>query len=128
MPRSSNAKRTQALFFEDLKVQLEWIRDRAVRDMTDPSADLIARTDADAFRLLQSKLSTPELADALRRALDEVLVTAYHSMLVTFDGGTQLAEHARIRIVDDKGKKFDEGLHELFIDYLLDAREGAGQS
>jgi hypothetical protein len=41
-------------------------------------------------------------------------------VLVTFDGGTALAENFMISIVSDYGYVFNRDLHEQFIEYLMD--------
>lgn len=37
----------------------------------------------------------------------------YHGNLVIFDGGSSLADHGMIKIVDDRGIQFATHLHEI---------------
>ena len=43
-----------------------------------------------------------------------------HGILVTFDGGSALAEKGLIRIVDENDDAFDRHLHELCFEYWPD--------
>lgn len=56
-------------------------------------------------------------SDEIASSVREELRGLYHSILVTFDGGTALADKGLIQIVDENGVAFDRYLHELCFDY-----------
>ena len=108
----------ETAFFEDLRRSLDTWLDAAVTGMTEPSADLRWASSPEAFRLVSTRLSTPEARAAVRSALDQVLQGLLHSVLVTFDAGTTLTEHTTLTITDSSGQMFSDGLHELFYEHL----------
>ena len=110
---------TPTAFFEDLARSLDGWVDASVSAMTDPAANLIWTSHPEAFRSLAGALSTVELQSALRTALHEVLSGQIHSILVTLDGGTALAEHTTLTITDDDGQELPPGLHEQFFNHLF---------
>jgi hypothetical protein len=58
--------------------------------------------------------NTAEAKDAVIR--DE-LRGLYHAILVIFDGGTSLADHGLVSIVDERGVAFQRHLHEICFQY-----------
>lgn len=58
--------------------------------------------------------------DEITSVVRDELRGLYHGILVTFDGGTSLAEKGLIRIVDEDDNAFDRYLHELCFDYWPD--------
>jgi hypothetical protein len=51
----------------------------------------------------------------------EVLYGCLHSVLVTFDHGTALADHFNVYVVDENGDELTDGaLHEEFVAHLFD--------
>ena len=66
-------------------------------------------------------------ADAAGRdaIIGDELRGLYHGVLVTFDGGTALADHGLIRILDEDGSPFDRFLHEVGFDYWPSDDSGA---
>jgi hypothetical protein len=49
----------------------------------------------------------------------EALVTCLHNVFVTFDHGSQLADHFKVFVVDEDGNELTEGaLHEDFVEHL----------
>lgn len=49
----------------------------------------------------------------------EALVVCLHNVFVTFDHGTELADHFNVFIVDEDGNELTEGaLHEDFVEHL----------
>lgn len=57
------------------------------------------------------------------QAVRELLSGVIHSTLVTFDGGTALADRWQLRIQDDRGREFDRFLHELWPQFVLEEEE-----
>ena len=59
-------------------------------------------------------------SDEIASSVRDELRGLYHGILVTFDGGTALADEGLIQIVDENGVAFDRYLHELCFDYWPD--------
>ena len=59
-------------------------------------------------------------SDEIASSVREELRSLYHGILVTFDGGTALADEGLIQIVDENGVAFDRYLHELCFEYWPD--------
>ena len=59
-------------------------------------------------------------SDEIASSVRDELRGLYHGILVTFDGGTALADEGLIQIVDEDGVAFDRYLHELCFDYWPD--------
>lgn len=55
----------------------------------------------------------PELEPNVAEIVRDELRGLYHGNLVVFDGGSSLADHGLIKIVDDEGTPFDSYLHEI---------------
>jgi hypothetical protein len=55
----------------------------------------------------------PELHSQIRDVVAEEIRGLYHGNLVVFDGGSSLADHGLIKIVDDRGTPFITYLHEI---------------
>ena len=116
---------TPTAFFEDLAISLDGWVDASVSAMTDPAADLIWTNHPEAFRSLAGVLSTAELRAALKTALLEILSGQIHSILVTLDGGTALAEQTLLTVTDEDGHELPPGLHELFFNHLFETKRFA---
>jgi len=56
---------------------------------------------------------SPELQRGITAIVEDELRGAYHGNLVVFDGGSSLADHGLIKIVDDQGTPFARNLHEI---------------
>ena len=89
-----------------------------IRDFRGP--DGVWTKNPDAFRRLEDVLRASGVLDDCRTVARELLRGLIHSVLVTFDGGTALAEHVRLDIVDNNGRIFDKYLHELFYNHLFE--------
>jgi hypothetical protein len=78
------------------------------------------------YEVLRLALTTEEEKIAYKRIVNDLLETAIHSILVMFDGGTQLTDEFNIDIINADTKKSlleKVALHEEFIGYLLDVEE-----
>jgi hypothetical protein len=78
------------------------------------------RTLAEAFVATKASILN-RLKHAPREAaegvIEDELRGLYHGVLVVLDGGSSLAEHGMLRIVDDDGEVFDSFLHEICFQY-----------
>jgi hypothetical protein len=78
---------------------------------------------ADTFKATEARIlrrfASIAFSDAAGRAaiLTDELRGLYHGVLVTFDGGTALANEGLISIVDEDGLPFIRHLHELCFRY-----------
>src|SRR5438128_733563 len=68
-------------------------------------------------RHIVSRLSSlgipPELYEQVRTIVHDAVRGLYHGSLVVLDGGSSLANHGMIKIVDDEGTQFVTYLHEI---------------
>lgn len=81
--------------------------------------ELVAGSKATLARIerrMQDCGDNDEIALVVRDELRGML----HGILVTFDGGSALAEKGLIRIVDENDDAFDRHLHELCFEYWPD--------
>jgi hypothetical protein len=49
--------------------------------------------------------------------IEDELRGLYHGLFVIFDGGSALADHGLVGVVDDEGQAFDRFLHEVCFQY-----------
>ena len=63
-------------------------------------------------RLIAAGLS-PELHPKVAEIVNDELRGLYHGSLVVFDGGSSLADHGLVKIVDEEGTPFVRHLHEI---------------
>jgi hypothetical protein len=62
---------------------------------------------------LMSAGVAPEMEARIREIVHDEVRGLYHGSLVVFDGGSSLADHGLIKIVDDEGTPFVRHLHEI---------------
>ncbi len=110
---------SQREFIEELATSLDYWTDTLVRSVSDES-DLRWSERPDEFRKLAEALRRGGAQDAFASVVREGLRGVIHSVLVTLDGGTQLAESVLLSITDDHGETFGRDLHEQFVSLLLD--------
>jgi hypothetical protein len=72
-----------------------------------------------AFERVQALAKSESDRRALEVACRDTLIGLIHSIFVSIDGGSRLADTVRVDLVTDQGKSLGPALHELFIDYLL---------
>lgn len=70
------------------------------------------------IRRLLNAFNSPELEEKVSEIVLDELRGLYHGGLVVFDGGSSLADHGLIKIVDDDGTSFDGNLHEICYRYF----------
>ena len=108
-------------FFEDLATALDSWVNAAVASTTDPEVDFLWTEKPESFKALQAAFAQSGISkNDVRQVFLECLNGLTNSTLTIIDGGTALAEQARIRLVDEKGESLGEGLHDDFALYLLD--------
>ena len=69
---------------------------------------------------IEASIGNHRDSDEIASSVREELRGLYHGILVTFDGGTALADEGLIQVVDENGVAFDRYLHELCFDYWPD--------
>jgi hypothetical protein len=106
-------------FFEDLAGAEDTARAGA-RSLLEEDEVPIWVHDAEPVRVLRQALTSPEQVDAFSRVATDLVNIALHSALVAIDGGSASAEVGRVQLVDEAGENLGDGLHELYIDYLLE--------
>ena len=86
--------------------------------------DAFMKEYAESFRAatdhIESKLRESDDKEEIAAYIREEMRGLYHGVLVTFDGGTPLADQGLIQIVDEHGVAFDRYLHELCFGYWQD--------
>jgi len=108
-------------FFEDMATLMDYWTQKASESLTDESADLVWTDNPESFRNAQRAGQKGALA---RKDVEIALAECFRGLAVSFltiiDGGTKLAEEARIQLIDEEGSSLGEGLHDAFVEHLLD--------
>jgi len=113
--------RLREQFLEELARSLDFWVGETTAALTDPQQDLRWTDDAEAFKRIQQPAKQAGLAPKdLETVLRECFRGFAVSALTILDGGTELAVHGRVRLVDEGGVPLGEGLHDLFVEHLLD--------
>jgi hypothetical protein len=86
--------------------------EHTAREAVMPGADLSAWERPEAIRRLAAVLSEANAVDDFVYAVRACVEGCAHSLLVTIDGGTALAEKGLIDLVDAEGNSLGAGLHE----------------
>jgi hypothetical protein len=73
-----------------------------------------------AWSKLSSLLRDSDSHDAFVAVVSELLSGLMHSVLVTLDGGSALAESTLLTVQDEKGHEFKKFLHEFWPHYAND--------
>lgn len=106
-------------FLEDVAVALDtWAR-TATEATTDPKADLLWAESERPYRELQEVLRGIDKG-TVREVFAECLRGFAVSLLTVLDGGSSLAGKGRLYLVDERGQRLGEGLHNDFVGYLMD--------
>jgi hypothetical protein len=108
----------QQEFFEDIGRSLDQWLQVTVEAATSPAADLTWATNKKAFQVLQQALVTDEQHWAYRVALQDVMVGLLHSLMVTLDGGSRLADQYTLTLTTSRGTTLGPGLNELLFEHL----------
>lgn len=111
----------QREIFEDLGRELDgWVR-VATEAVSGENPDLTwAGEAAPAIKRMRQSLTSPDLVRAYEVSLRKILAGLLHSVMVSFDGGTQLADKLRVRLATDDGQEIGPGLNELLFEHLHD--------
>ncbi len=107
-----------AAFFEDLARALDYWVDAVATTVESPQDSSRWMEDMAPYQRLSEALGgrTVELRLALEEGMRGLLLSA----LVIVDGGTASAEIGRVHLTDTEGHELAEGLHELFVDHLIE--------
>ena len=117
-------------FFEEIATIFDnWV-ETVVKSVSEEKYDLIWTNNPEAFKRIRPilpeafKRIRPILADgnlsnAFETVIREGMQGLLHSILVTFDGGSKLAEKTSLTITDSDGNEFDKHLLELFVTHLI---------
>lgn len=106
-------------FFEDIAVALDTWAQTATDATTNPEADLLWVENEGPYRGLQDALSGID-ESVIREVFAECLRGFAVSLLTGLDGGSALAEKGRLYLVDERGQRLGEGLHNDFVGHLMD--------
>jgi len=72
-----------------------------------------------AFERVQVLAKSEGDRRSLEVACRDTLIGLIHSLFVSIDGGSRLADTVRVDLVIDRGESLGPALHELFMDYLV---------
>lgn len=112
----------QTFLLQNLKQIKDYWTNTSV-DSLNPSSDLIWSKNEEEYKLLQTKINTPDELSAYRKTQNEIIEGVIHSILVMIDGGDDLADKFLLDLLDRDTKESLQdniALHEEFIGYLLD--------
>jgi hypothetical protein len=113
--------KTKSDFFNDISVAIESWQKAGTEALTNPNTDLMWANNPDLYRKMQLQFMEAGIDSRdVEMVLGECLRGFANSMLTLIDGGTALAEQGRIYLVDEKGRKLGEGLHDDFASFLLE--------
>ena len=106
-------------FFEEIATIFDnWV-ETVVKSVSEEKYDLIWTNNPEAFKRIRPILADGNLSNAFETVIREGMQGLLHSILVTFDGGSKLAEKTSLTITDSDGNEFDKHLHELFVTHLI---------
>lgn len=111
---------SKADIFEDTALALESWTKAATSGLTAADADLIWTNEEESFVKIRTALTAHGVeASAVQKMLEE----CFRGLAVTFftmlDGGTSSAGKGRVYLVDERGNRLGEGLHDEFVSYLI---------
>jgi hypothetical protein len=114
---------TKEDIFDDMALALEsWTR-TATKAVTDPGASLDWTDNEESFLKIKSALS---MCGVDARTVERVFGECFRGLAVSFltmlDGGTASASKGRVYLVDARGNRLGEGLHDGFVSYLIKTR------
>jgi hypothetical protein len=108
--------------FEDFMGAMDFWTSAVTDALLSRDADLRWVDDRGPFDRVARALAAGHVDDAdVRAIISECLVGYANSLLTVIDGGSASAEIVRVHLVDSAGRSLGEGLHEYFMQYLLDA-------
>lgn len=108
----------QRAFLEDIAVAVTYWVETVAATVEDPASSNPWMDDPDAFQRLGELLDGR--TDDLRVVLGEGMLGLAHSFLNILDGATASAEIERVQVVDSHGRPLADGLHELFVDHMIE--------
>lgn len=107
---------SEIAFLNDLaRSKLSWTN-AAAHALADPG-NTIWTERTEAWKTLAERLPDAASRDAFLVVVNELLSGFAHSTLVSFDGGTELAETTGLSIQDDDGYEFKKCLHEFWPEF-----------
>ena len=111
----------KADLFEDLATAVESWTTVTSKALTDQEADLSWVEVEQPYREIRDALAASGVSEeTVSKVLSECLRGLGVSFLTAMDGGTSLAGKGRLYVVDERGNRLGEGLHDDFVGYLMD--------
>lgn len=107
---------SEAAFLEDLALaKSSWLK--TASSAVESEHPLIWSDQTAAWTRLRQLLAEAGATSEFVAVVDELLSGVLHSVLVTLDGGSHLAETTLIYVTDDKGHTFRRFLHEYWPEF-----------
>jgi hypothetical protein len=111
-----NLHPSEIAFLQDLARAKETWLAGAAEAMSDPTKVAWSQ-DSAAWSKLASCVHAANAEEELQSVLSELLSGLIHSVLVSLDGGTVLAETTSLTVRDESGHEFKRFLHEFWPEY-----------
>ena len=107
--------------FEDVAVALESWSVAAAEATTVAGKNLQWVENEEPYRAMREALQAANVdASTVKAVFSECLRGLAVSLLTVLDGGTAAAEKGRVSLVDERGQRLGEGLHDEFVAYLME--------
>ena len=114
---------SEVALLQDLATAKNWWKSAAAEGISEPrAAQWIESTEA--WSKLSECVAKAGANEAFVDVVSELLSGLIHSVLVSLDGGTSLAETTLITLQDEEGYEFKRFLHEFWPEYA----DGMGSS
>ena len=111
--------KTRSALFEQIVRDVDYWCDYVTRSATATSPAGAGPDVRWAFERVQALAKSDSDRKALEVACRDALTGLIHSLFVSIDGGSRLADTVRVDLVTDQGESLGPALHELFTDYLV---------
>ena|SRR5712672_1494889 len=109
----------RSVLFEQLVRDVDYWCDYATKSATATPPAGAGPDVRSAFEKVQALAKSQNDRKAFEVACRDTLIGLIHSLFVSIDGGSRLADTVRVDLVTDQGESLGPALHELFMDYLL---------
>jgi hypothetical protein len=103
---------------EDFARQFDYWVAAGTEVLSDPNADVGWSSVPDSYREISTAISKAGVQPHVDAAVRELMFGLLHSIFVSIDGGTALADRLRLSLIDHDGQEVAPSLHEAFAEHL----------
>lgn len=104
---------------EELALDMDYWVNKFSESLKEHS-DLSWTDHPDAFIKIGEVIRANNMSTDIESVVCEILRGYIHTVLTVFDGGSKLADKVLVTVVDEQGQPLGPGLHERFVDHLLE--------